>query len=460
MTDVIVVGAGVAGLSCAWKLQQAGKEVLMLEEKDRPGGNVWTVREEGFAYECGPHSFMPSADALWNLAAEADFEDRVAQAASISQARYIWRDGKLNALPMSPGSFLTSRVMSLGGKLRLAMEPFIKGNPSETETAAEFFRRRLGEQATRWLITPFVSGIYAGDPEKLGARDAFNKMWKWERDAGSMIRGAKRYIKAKRVERGDRAKKKGLFSFEGGLGAFTSHLAGQLEGAVHLSEGPTGLQRENGDWTVTTEKGSYVAPQLVLAVPPKPAARLMEPISPRMGEIFERIVMSPVSVVHLAVAGEDAAAIPDGFGFLVPRGEGVRMLGCIFVSKLFGDRAPQGHELIACFLGGAYDPEAMSLDDEALVEAVRDDLEAVLGRRVEPKFLRVKRHPQAIPQLEVGHLDRIAKLRALGREVGGLTLAGNYLSGVGISDATQSGLDAAAVLLEGGERSDNPGGER
>jgi protoporphyrinogen/coproporphyrinogen III oxidase len=165
--------------------------------------------------------------------------------------------------------------------------------------------------------------------------------------------------------------------------------------------------------------------------------------------------MSPVSVVHLAVANEDADAIPDGFGLLVPRGEGVRMLGCIFVSKLFGDRAPEGHELLACFLGGAYDPEAMALDDEALVEVVRDDLELVLDRRVDPKFVRVKRHPRAIPQLEVGHLDRIGQLRTLGSELGGLTLAGNYLSGVGISDATQSGLDAAAVLLGGSDQSDN-----
>ncbi|RJO63852.1 MAG: protoporphyrinogen oxidase [Myxococcales bacterium] len=447
MIDVLVVGGGVSGLACAWALKTAGLAVKLLEAEETPGGNLRTVQDGAWRYELGPHSFLPSSDAIWTLIEKLQIEERVAAAASASQARFIFKNGRLMPLPTSPWAFIATPLLSAGGKFRLLAEPFVKGGASERDTAREFFRRRLGDEATEWIIGPFVSGIYAGDPARLGARDAFPKMWRWERDAGSMIRGARRYLKRKRIERGARAKRKGLFSFQGGLGELTGRLAGELGPACQSGEGVTAVERKIGRWLVQTEAATYEAKRLVVAVPPLPAARLLAPVSASLALALSQVEMAPVAVVHVGVTGEAAAAVPDGFGYLVPRGLGLRTLGCVFVSKLFAGRAPEGGELLTFYLGGALDPEAARLDDAALVALALDEFAQAVGPRLAPAYVKVLRHPQAIPQLTVGHVDRIAALLEQARGLGALDFAGNYLTGVGMNDAAQSGLDAAERIL-------------
>ncbi len=447
-TDCLVVGGGIAGLSCAWTLHRAGRDVLLLEAEARAGGNLRTQRRHGFTYETGPHTIMAGADAIWTLVAELDAEDIVEPARPSSRARFIWREGRLHRLPGGPLSFLTTKVLSLRGKMRLAAEPFIPGRASENDTAAAFFTRRLGEEALNWLVGPFISGVYAGDPSRLGARDGFRKMWSWEKEAGSMTLGARRYMKAKRRERAGRPTRKGLFSFRRGLGMLCERLAAALGDAVVAGRAARSVARRDGRWLVATDDGSYVARQLVVAVPPGEAGRLFAADFPQLAATLDAVEMAPVAVVHLGVNAEAAAAVPDGFGFLVPRGQGLDVLGCLFPSKMFAGRAPHGCELLSCYVGGVFSPAAVELSDGDLIGIVKKDLGVVLGCDPSPCFAEVLRHPAAIPQLTLGHADRMIELNRRVRALGGLALAGNYLTGVGVNDAAQSGRAAAASLLE------------
>lgn len=446
MTDVVVIGGGISGLTAAWLLRRAGFSVQVFEAAPEVGGNLRTTREEGYLYEQGPHSFLPSSDAVWELLEELGLTQRVTPATSASQARFIWRGGKLHALPMSLGSFLSTQLLSTAGKLRLMMEPFIPGKASADDTAATFFTRRLGPQATRWMIEPFIGGIYAGDPERLGARDAFHKMWTWEQESGSMIRGARRYLKAKRVERGERARLKGLFSFAGGLGELTQSLGQSLAAETTPDAPVASLLRTAEGWQVQTPQGRTDTRSVILAVPPGPAHRLLCGVDAEAAELVRQVEMAPVVVVHMGLEGDDAKAVPDGFGFLAPRNEGLRVLGCIFASRLFDQRAPADTQLLTVYIGGSHDVQALALSDAELVTLAATDLGTVLGRRLSPGFTRVLRHPTAIPQLTIGHLDRIAALEARVETLGGMALAGNYLSGVGMNDATLSGQVAARTI--------------
>ncbi len=446
MRDVLVIGGGISGLAAAWTLSRAGKEVVVLEAGESPGGNLATQKVDGYTLELGPHSFLPSSDVIWNLTRTLNLSGDIRRAESRGNLRWIWKEGRLRALPMSPLSFLTSDILPFSAKLRLAVEPFVRNGARPEDSAEAFFTRRLGAEAVKWLIGPFISGVYAGDPARLGAKDAFAKMYAWERDSGSMIRGARKYMKQKRIERGG-SRGKGLFSFRGGLSALPSRLSEDLN--IFCGRAVKGVFRTDDGWRAETEKESFPARSILLATPPDAAAAIVEGFSTDMAAEYRRVEMSPVAVLHMGIDGEDAAAVPDGFGFLVPRGQGVRTLGCIFLSKIYPDYAPEGSQLLTFYIGGVFDPEALALDEDALVRVALDDMETVLGRRLVPRFTRVFRHPQAIPQLVSGHTERVARLKELAAKAGNFRLAGNYLTGVGMNDAAESGLEAARLILEG-----------
>lgn len=448
MKDVIIVGGGVSGLVAAWMLRKEGMKVQVIEAGETAGGNLRTETESGYTYEQGPHSFMPSSDAVWEMVEKLDLVEMIEPAKAAGQERYIFKNGKLLKLPMSMGSFLTTPLISVGAKLRLMIEPFVKGGATVDEDAERFFTRRLGKEAVKWMIGPFVSGIYAGDPQQLGARDAFNKMWNWEKSSGSMIRGAMKYMKSKKKERENRPYKKGLLSFKGGLGTLTGRLATDLGKDVNCSEKVLRIYKSNTRWVVDTEVARYEGRNLIMAVPPRNAAKLLKNVSEDIAVLLSQIEMSPVALVHLGVCGEDVNSVPDGFGFLVPRGEGVRTLGCVFTSRIFEERAPEGCQVLSCYIGGVFDRDAVKLNDEELLEVVLDDLEKVLQKRLSPNFVKILRHPQAIPQLTLGHIERIDEIKKTAKEIGKLKLAGNYLSGVGMNDAVLSGQIAARQILD------------
>lgn len=462
MHDAVIVGSGIAGLTAGLDLARAGLDVVVLEAKPSPGGNIATLEHEGFRLETGPHSFMGSSENVWRLVEELGAEAEAEPAAPAASTRYIYRDGRLEPLPLGLGSFLRSGVLSFGGKLRLAAEPFIRNGADPGETAWEFFKRRFGEEAATYIMSPFISGVYAGDIHALGARAAFPKFWGFERESGSMIRGAMRYMgrKRRRLEAAGKPLRRGLFSFGGGLGTLIERLALALGQRLRTGVEVRAVARHPGGDGVLcrTTAGEIGARSVIVAAPPHRAAPVLEAAVPRAAEVLRSIPMVPVSVVHwtlpdAAVAG-GAPRVPEGFGFLVPRVSGLRLLGTLFPSQLFAGRAPEGRHLLASYYGGATDAEAAAMPDDALSALLRDEHRQVFGAGDDAgQVLRILRHPAAIPQLLPDHPERIERLRREIEAVPGVELAGNYLIGVGIEAAVESGYAAAArcrAALEAG----------
>ncbi len=445
MYDVIVIGAGVAGLTSALQLGRQGLSVLILEANEMPGGNVRTLRQDGFCLETGPSSFMGSSESIWRLAEKLDLTEAAEPVSAASSSRYILRDGRLLPLPMGLVSFVRTPLLSLRAKLRLAMEPLIAGGAREEDTAWDFFCRRFGIEAATYIMSPFVSGIYAGDVRMLGARAAFPKFWRFERESGSMILGAINYLRAKRkrLAREGRKPRRGLFSFRGGLGRLTERLGVELRDSLRLGVRVRAVAAAAGGLRVRAEVGEWEGRSVVVAVPPQEAAALMEGCAPRAADLLRSVPMAPVTVVHWSAA--DGEKLPSGFGFLVPRLCGLRTLGTIFSSQLFTDRTPQGIPLLSSFCAGMADPEAMKLTDQELADLVVKEHRLIFGIPVDgARLLRVLCYPHAIPQLLPDHPERIAALTADLHRLPGLFLAGNYLTGVGMEHAVESGFSAAS----------------
>ncbi|HUU02126.1 MAG TPA: protoporphyrinogen oxidase [Myxococcota bacterium] len=450
--EVIVIGGGIAGLACATKLKAAGIDVLVLEKEDLPGGNVRTEMVAGFKIERGPHTFMPSADDIFDLVKMAGLESQLLPSRPTAKKRFIVRGGKMHMVFSGPGSFVTSRLLSLRGKLKLMGEPFRtrrRGQPGET--ASRFFERRFGPEAARVLAGAFISGVYAGDPEKLSAADAFPLFWRFEHEAGSMIRGALRLRKQRRVEsrrRGESVQQRprGLLSFREGLGQLTMALAKGLGDHCLTSAPVESISRTQDGFAIESAGGTMIANKIVLAAPPQAAARIVHGLDRPLADELLAVPMAPVAVVQLGFAAR-AAEVPDGFGFLAPRGEGVRSLGVLFPARLFDGRTPKEGDLLIGFTGGMLDAEAMELDDDALIDIVLEDLRHLCGFGDKPVLARVARYAHAIPQLVVGHAERLERIRTRLETLPGLQLAGNYLLGVGMKDAVASGFAAARSVL-------------
>lgn len=455
MHDVIIIGGGISGLTTGWKLLSQGLDVIVLEAQAIPGGNIRTIDHENFKLELGPYSFLGGSEYVWRLVEELDIEDTTEVSSAAADNRYIYRDGRLVPLPLELGSFLTTPLLSWRGKLRLAAEPFIRNGAKPTDTAWEFFVRRFGEEAATYIMGPFVSGIYAGDANLLGAQAAFPKFHDFERDSGSMIIGALKYMLAKRrrMKRENIKSRKGLYSFTGGLGAITSELARRLGDRLVTGAAVTGVTREAAGYTVAAAAGGWDGQAVVSAVPPRQAAAILGGLVPGVVEPLRQTPMSPVSLVHWSQPSANRQ-LPLGFGFLMPRIFNLRILGTIFASQLFKNRTPEGQALFTSYYGGMLDGAAMSLSDAELRKLLLAEHGKIFGSAlVEPPMVKIIRYPEAIPQLTPSHPARIAQVKETLKSTPGIFMAGNYLTGVGIEHATQSGYTAAeeaAAFLQGG----------
>ncbi|HBL25217.1 MAG TPA: protoporphyrinogen oxidase [Acidobacteria bacterium] len=425
--DLLVVGAGISGLTAAFWLRRAGWRVAVLEAAPRTGGSIETWSEGGWRFEMGPNTVLESRAEVGRLLREAGLAASRIVAAPTGKRRFLWKQDRLVPLPGGPLGFLTTPLFSAGAKLRLLREPWIGRPPEGTEeTIARFVTRRLGPEFLRYAVGPFVSGVYAGDPDRLSVRWAVPKIASLEAEHGSLIRGA--LARRKGPQPGG-----AMFSFPPGLEELPRRLAEQV-GDVRTGVAATRILRREGGFTVETTAGPVTATRVLLAVPADVAADLLAEVTVERSRLFAEIPYAAVAIVSLGYRRSDVAHALDGFGFLAPRGEGLRVLGCLFPSQLFPDRAPEGRVALAAFLGGRTDPVAVTLDDAQLLAAVEDDLRRALGVRSAPVLTRVRRWPRAIPQYEVGHGRFVERAAEIEREIPGLFLGGNYLRGVSVAD--------------------------
>lgn len=446
--EAVVVGAGAAGLAAAHGLRGGGVEPLVLEAAERPGGALHTERVGDWLVERGANTLRVKAPAL-ALLRRLGLDRTLLPAAPANRLRFLVQGGRLEPLPRGPVSAVRTPLLSARGKLRLLAEPFVRRGDAAGESVAEFVARRLGPEASERLVGPFLTGVYAGDERRLGAEAVFPALVRHEREHGSIVRGALASRGA-----GPRGLS-GIHSTAHGLGGLAADLAGGLGDALRLGARVTGLAREDGVWRLEGaglgEGGGLRTRRLLLALPAAAAAALLEAPAPDLAARLRGIAYAPIVSLSAGVARADLARPAEGFGFLVPRAEGLRLLGCLYMSNLFPGRAPEGHVLLTCMLGGVRWSEAVEADDAALREAAARDLAAVLGLRGEPAWLGIARWPRAVAQPGPDHPQRVDAVRAqaarLAADGPALALAGAWLDGVGVPDAMAAGLAAADRLV-------------
>jgi oxygen-dependent protoporphyrinogen oxidase len=454
---VAVYGAGISGLTVAYRLHRAGVPVVLLEPSARIGGSLWTEDRDGYRLEWGPNTFLSTSEALMALCDEIGLEPVPANPSAKKRYIYLNRHG-LTPVPSDPVSFLKTPLFSLSGKLRLFSEPFqpAKTN-SEDESVADFARRRLGSEFLDRLLGPFLTGVYAGDPESLSASAVLKRVADWERQSGSLLKGALATMQEKRRKRKGKTQSKkaryGLMSFDGGIETLTRHLAEQLPGgSIRLNRTIERVERlgESGLRLCLAEGEALDCSELVLAVTGYKAEPIIATLDEASAAILREIPYVPLAVVHLGIQTARLPRTLDGFGFLVPRTEGVETLGSIWASSLFPGRAPDGYALLSCFIGGALNPNLFSRNDDEIIQHVCQDMARMLGasQALQPQFQAILRHPRAIPQYVVGHNARIHALEARLAELAPrVYLAGNYLSGVSMGDCVARSESIAARLL-------------
>ncbi len=449
--SITIVGGGISGLSLAYILHQkdATLDIKVLEARERPGGKIWTDRADGFLCESGVNGFLDNKPTTFDFIKTLSLEPLRSNDAS--RKRYIYRGGKLHRLPENPQAFFLSGLLTPCGKGRIIYELIAPKGRQEDESLASFATRRLGREVYEYFIDPMASGIYAGDATKLSLKSCFPRIYELERQYGSLIRAMIRLQKeAKKT-----GKKVGpspggvLTSFYDGMETVISALKEALADRIVTSKRVTGIDKRGSTYTVYTEDGqSFETEQVVLACPAHDAEKIFRELDPEVSGLMKKIPYPPVSVVCLGFRYEDIEYDINGFGFLVPSVEGRKILGTLWDSSIFPNRAPEGYVLFRTMLGGARQPDVALQDEQKLIDTVLSELKDIMNVDVRPEFARVYVHEKAIPQYNVGHSSLVNEIKKRIKErFSGLYLTGNAYGGVGFNDCIYNSYKLSDELM-------------
>jgi oxygen-dependent protoporphyrinogen oxidase len=481
MKPIAVIGAGITGLTAAFYLKRRGIPVTVYEASSRVGGVIQSIRQNGYLAEFGPNTLLETSPRIGQLVRDAGLASRRLDPDPRAEARYVVRYRRPIAMPSSPLGFLTTSLFSLSGKIAVLREPFVpKRTDGQEESIADFVKRRLNQEFLDHAIDALVAGIYAGDPNKLSVQQAFPKLRQLEEKYGSLIKGqifgARDRKRSGEVAK-DRAPK---FSFDEGLQVLPDTLRDQLGSAMRLNSSVTALLRGRDGWTVhvrDAEGAKFEAHSAVVycgtayrlaglelrtGVPPKnPAAaavRPAQPGAPRSEQRPEGVLVNlaafleirypPVASVVLGFRREDVRHPCRGFGMLIPKIESFRILGTIFSSSLFPNRAPAGHLVLTSYIGGERYPELASLPPERLYSITCEDLAVLLGAKGKPTFQHCVFYPKAIPQYNLGYGKYRDLMNEIETRAPGLYFAGHYRDGISLSDSIVSGCQVAERVAD------------
>jgi len=466
---VVVIGAGLSGLTAARRVVDTARrpvEVVVLEAKGRAGGAIWTDRADGFTLEGGADSFITNKPGGVELCRELGLGDQLIGTDTRHRRSFVVRRGRLVPVPdglvlMAPrklGPILASPILSWRGKARFLLDLVLPRRRDDSdESLASFVRRRLGREAFERLVQPLVGGIYTADPEELSLQATLPQFPAMERDHGGLIRGGLRQGRLERIAAGPdglaaSGARYGLFvTLSGGMDELPKALvAGLPRGALRLDTPVRKVVRPEGGapWRVEPLDGPPIEANAVILTTEAPAsARLIDGFDPELALHLRAIPYASSAVVQLGYRRDQVAHPLDGFGAVVPAIEGRSILAASFTSVKFPSRAPEGTVLIRVFIGGATQPELFDLDDDAMIALARRELGELIGAVGEPLVARVDRHPRAMPQYTLGHLDRVAAIRTRLARHPRLFLASNAFDGVGVPDCIRGARRAADLAL-------------
>jgi oxygen-dependent protoporphyrinogen oxidase len=447
MPRILIVGAGISGLALAFRLEQLcpQAEVTVLEQRTRPGGTIWTERRDGFQFEIGPNGFLDNKPTTLALSRDIKLgDDLITASEAAGKNRYLFLDGKLHLLPNSLISFLGSDLLSWRGKLGLLTERWRRQGEPKDESIAAFAQRRAGQEAGLFADA-LVTGIFAGDPQLLSLPACFPRLAKFEREAGSVLRGMSRAARERRTQakaRGEPPPKPGrLWSFRGGLRVLVETLSERLKQRPTLGVHVKRLSRDGGSWILQGEgQERWSADAVVLTCPAYQQSAILSELDAELAERVGNIAYNRVAVIALGYRRSDVPGNVDGFGYIAPQRTRRDVLGVQYCSSIFQDRAPAGMVLLRAMCGGWHRAEVASWEDDRLLQAVRAEMRVVLGIQADPVFHHIIRWERAIPQYHLGHLERVAWIEARTSQHPGLFLGGNAYHGVALNDCTEQAL--------------------
>lgn len=428
-------------MTAAFLLKKRGFEVTLYDKSERVGGNIRTVEIDGFLIEYAPNSLLKSPR-LVDLIRELKLENQVLAANAVNKKRYVLREGRLKSLPMSILKMATDDYFSWRAKLRLLKEPFVRTKSAENESVADFFTRRVGAEIVTRAADPFIAGIYAGNPSNLSVRSAFPRLFELEKEYGSLLFGSLRAKTEKAPKDFPRT-----FSFEKGVQTLTDALAENLGESLKLNTQISEIKKnQDGKWLVVSESGENLFDGLTISTPGESAANLIADLDGDLSVTLKKIYYPPIAMVFFGVKKSALAQKLDGFGFLIPSAEKRKILGTIWNSAVFENRAPEGYHLLTTFVGGARSAELFEKSDEELFEIVSGELRDILGLSEKPDFTHIKRWRKAIPQYEIGYEKIEAAIEDFERKNAGIYFCSNFYKGISVGDCVKNAYALAEEI--------------
>jgi len=460
MKRIAIVGGGIAGLSAAYRLEEKRRggvplDYVLFEAAPRLGGVLGTNHVNGCLVEAGPDSFLTEKPWAADLCRQVGLGDQLIGSNDADRKTYLLTGGKLTVMPdglmfMVPTKILPtvfSPLFSVGTKLRMAREWFHPPHKANgDETVAALVTRHYGSEMVDRLADPLLSGVYGGEASQLSVRAVLPRFAEMEAKHGSL--GRAMLAARRKMGQAAQAPPKPLFtSLKDGMQQLVDAVLARLT-ASSLRRGTyvSSVQPEHGKWIVTADQRSLEFEAVVVATPTQAAAAVLKDASAELAGELGAIQYSSSVTLTLGYDKAVRDSLPPGFGFLVPRSEGKRMLAATFVHNKFPHRAPADSALIRCFLGGARDEAILQLSDEEIVQTARRELREILGLEAVPQFSRVYKWKGAMAQYSVGHLERLERIEGLRQRLPGLALAGNGYRGIGVPDCVRSGAEAASSL--------------
>jgi oxygen-dependent protoporphyrinogen oxidase len=458
LKSVAIIGAGITGLTAAFYLKRNGIPVTVYEASGRVGGVIQSLRKDGYLAEFGPNTLLETSPKIGQLVRDAGLQSRRLDPDPKAEARYVVRYRRPIEMPAKPLGFFTTGLFTLGAKFAVIREPFISPRrDGPEESIAQFVVRRFNQEFLDHAIDALVAGIYAGDPHKLSVTHAFPKLKALEDNYGSMIKG-QLFGGRERKKRGEVAKDRApKFSFDEGLQVLPDVLAQSLGDSVKLNTSVSKITQTGEGWNVTGNALEHFEAEHSSVIYAGTAFKLAQLKIEAHNSIdlapLSEIRYPPVASVVLGFRREDVTHPCEGFGMLIPRVEGFKILGTIFSSSLFPNRAPAGHLTLTSYVGGERYPELAALPAEELYQLVCEDLRVLLGVKGKPTFQHTVFYPRAIPQYNVGYGRYRGLMTDAENKAAGLFLAGHYRDGVSLSDSIVSGrnvVDRVQSFLRAG----------
>jgi len=449
--EIIIAGAGLTGLTIAYYLKKAGFKIKVIEKDLRPGGVIRTQEENGFTYEMGPNTGVLGSPEAVSLFMELSDKCELIKARKASSKRYILKNGKWRALPSGILPGIVTPLFSFRDKLRITGEPFRRPGSDPQETVASLVRRRLGDTILGFAVDPFISGIYAGDPEMLVTKYALPKLYALEQNYGSFIKGA---VAKARQPKSELEKKvtREIFSFRGGMEMLIRALTDNI-GSENIITGAEALNSErkgNGfEIKFTSRSGNpeRMNADIFIITSGANGIQSMIPFVPENELLpLTRIRYAPVVQVAAGYTKWEGMKL-DAFGGLIPSSEQKELLGVLFPSSIFEERAPEGGALLSIFLGGIKKQEIYDYDDNKIKDIVIYEMEKLFNQKQQPDLLRIFRYPYAIPQYEGDSGERLLAISKIENKIKGLIIAGNVRDGIGIADRIRQGAEVASKII-------------